>query len=67
MSLIVRALSSGALADKIGRKWVLAYGDVWFTLGAIIICSSFSVAQMIVGRFVLGVGESSMESDRSKR
>lgn len=54
--LTFSALSSGALADRIGRKWVLAYGDVWFTLGAIVICSSFSVAQMIIGRFILGVG-----------
>ncbi|OXC62938.1 hypothetical protein AYX13_06928 [Cryptococcus neoformans] len=53
---LVGALSSGALADRVGRKWTLAVGDVWFTLGAIIICSSFSVVQMIVGRAVLGLG-----------
>ncbi len=47
---------SGSLADKIGRKWVLFVGDVWFALGAIIICSSFSVPQIIVGRIVLGFG-----------
>jgi SP family myo-inositol transporter-like MFS transporter 13 len=44
------------LADRIGRKWVLAIGDVLFVLGAIIICSSFSVIQIITGRVVLGFG-----------
>ncbi|WVQ68693.1 uncharacterized protein L199_006902 [Kwoniella botswanensis] len=53
---LVGALSSGSMADKIGRKWVLAVGDVWFTIGAIIICASYSVPQMIVGRAVLGLG-----------
>lgn len=57
MADVRSAISSGYLADKIGRKWVLAVGDAWFTLGAIIICSSFSVPQMIVGRFILGLGE----------
>ena len=50
------ALTSGWLADRIGRKWVLGVGDVWFILGAILICSGFSVAQVIVGRVVLGLG-----------
>lgn len=50
------ALIGGSLADRIGRKWVLAVGDVCFVIGAIIICSGFSVAQVIVGRVVLGWG-----------
>ncbi|KAK4687484.1 MFS transporter, SP family, solute carrier family 2 (myo-inositol transporter), member 13, partial [Tremellales sp. Uapishka_1] len=53
---LIGALGSGSLADRIGRKWVLAVGDVWFVMGAIIICSSFSVPQIIVGRAVLGFG-----------
>ncbi|ORY30772.1 general substrate transporter [Naematelia encephala] len=53
---LIGALLSGALCDKIGRKWVLAFGDLWFILGAVIICSSFSVPQIITGRVVLGFG-----------
>lgn len=50
------AVVSGALSDRIGRKWVLAVGDLWFAIGAVIICASFSVPQIIVGRFLLGLG-----------
>ncbi|OCF30844.1 MFS transporter, SP family, solute carrier family 2 (myo-inositol transporter), member 13 [Kwoniella heveanensis CBS 569] len=50
------ALILGSYADKLGRKWAMAIADFFFTAGAIIIASSFSVAQMIVGRLVLGVG-----------
>jgi SP family myo-inositol transporter-like MFS transporter 13 len=38
------------------RRWAMALSDIAFTIGAIIIAASFSVAQMIVGRIVLGVG-----------
>ena len=50
------ALVSGGLADKIGRKWVLAVGDFWFVIGAVVICTSYSVPQIIVGRALLGFG-----------
>ncbi|KAJ9109092.1 Myo-inositol transporter 1A [Naganishia friedmannii] len=53
---LIGALAGGTLADRIGRKWVLAIGDVLFVIGAIIICSSFSVIQIITGRVVLGFG-----------
>lgn len=56
MGALIGALGGGTLADRIGRKWVLAIGDVLFVLGAIIICSSFSVVQIIIGRVVLGFG-----------
>ncbi|RSH91581.1 hypothetical protein EHS25_009880 [Saitozyma podzolica] len=50
------ALILGVLADRLGRKWAMAIADIAFTAGAIIIASSFSVPQIIVGRLVLGVG-----------
>lgn len=53
---LIGALTSGYLADRIGRKYVLGIGDIWFILGAVIICSGFTVAQVIVGRVVLGLG-----------
>jgi MFS transporter, SP family, solute carrier family 2 (myo-inositol transporter), member 13 len=46
----------GLFADKWGRKPCLLISDLFFTAGAIIIASSFSLAQLIVGRLVLGVG-----------
>lgn len=44
------------MCDRIGRKWVLAVGDIWFVIGALLICAGFSVPQVIVGRVVLGFG-----------
>ncbi|WWD00015.1 hypothetical protein V866_006923 [Kwoniella sp. B9012] len=46
----------GPLADRLGRKWSLFIADVFFTLGAVLISSSYSLGQIIVGRLVLGVG-----------
>ncbi|WWC67425.1 uncharacterized protein I206_101333 [Kwoniella pini CBS 10737] len=46
----------GPMADRLGRKWSLFIADVFFTTGAVIIASSYSLAQIIVGRLVLGVG-----------
>ncbi|KAL8281401.1 hypothetical protein RQP46_006085 [Phenoliferia psychrophenolica] len=53
---LVGALSGGVLSDRIGRKYVLAIGDVWLAIGAIVICTSHTVVQMIIGRIFLGVG-----------
>ncbi|WWC87425.1 uncharacterized protein L201_002314 [Kwoniella dendrophila CBS 6074] len=53
---ILGAAILGPLADKIGRKWSLFVADMFFTLGAVLIASSYSLAQIIVGRLVLGVG-----------
>lgn len=46
----------GMFADKWGRKPCLLISDLFFTAGAIVIASSFSLAQLIVGRLILGVG-----------
>jgi SP family myo-inositol transporter-like MFS transporter 13 len=43
-------------ADKYGRKMMIAFGCVLFTIGAIIQALSWTVAQMSVGRFVIGIG-----------
>lgn len=37
-------------------QWTLAIGDVWFVVGAVLIASSYSLEQLIVGRLVLGFG-----------
>lgn len=41
------------LADTTEKK---AFGSVWFVIGAILQTSSYSFAQLVVGRFVGGVG-----------
>ncbi|KAJ5798368.1 uncharacterized protein N7503_007664 [Penicillium pulvis] len=46
----------GLFADSWGRKRCLLISDLFFTAGAIIIASSFSLGQLIAGRLVLGVG-----------
>lgn len=45
---LIGALGGGALCDRWGRKLVLLIGDLWFVVGAIVVCTSFSVPQMIV-------------------
>ncbi|KAI5476111.1 MFS transporter, SP family, solute carrier family 2 (myo-inositol transporter), member 13 [Pseudohyphozyma bogoriensis] len=50
------ALILGWWSDKAGRKMAMVVSDIAFTLGAVIIASSYSVPQIIVGRLVLGVG-----------
>ncbi|THX02346.1 hypothetical protein D6D13_08401 [Aureobasidium pullulans] len=46
----------GMFADKWGRKPCSLISDLYFTAGAIVIAFSFSLAQLIVGRLILGVG-----------
>jgi SP family myo-inositol transporter-like MFS transporter 13 len=52
----VGAIFAGATADRYGRKVAIYVGCVLFTVGAIIQAASFSVAQMTVGRVVVGFG-----------
>lgn len=51
---IFGAATLGLFADKWGRKMCLLISDLFFTAGAIIITSSFSLGQLIPGRLVLG-------------
>ncbi|KAI0424283.1 myo-inositol transporter [Xylaria sp. FL1042] len=59
---LIGALIAGLPADKFGRKFGIYTGCALFLLGSIIQAASFSVPQMTVGRFVvgLGVGSASM-------
>ncbi|KAJ5334125.1 general substrate transporter [Penicillium brevicompactum] len=50
------ALAAGFSADKFGRKLAIDMGCVVFVIGAVIQACSYSIAQMTVGRFVIGVG-----------
>lgn len=44
------------LGDKLGRKWTIMCGMAINTVGVILQCTSYSLAQMIVGRIVNGFG-----------
>ncbi|KAI1427632.1 myo-inositol transporter [Xylaria sp. FL1777] len=59
---LVGALIAGLPADKFGRKFGIYVGCALFLAGSIIQAAAFSVPQMTVGRFVvgLGVGSASM-------
>jgi SP family myo-inositol transporter-like MFS transporter 13 len=53
---LLGALIAGLPADRYGRKLALYIGCVLFVLGSIIQASAFSIAQMTVGRLVIGMG-----------
>ncbi|KAI9689581.1 MAG: myo-inositol transporter [Bathelium mastoideum] len=53
---LIGAVVAGLPADRYGRKLALYIGSILFLIGSIIQASAFSLAQMTVGRFVVGVG-----------
>ena len=52
----VGALFSGSISDKIGRKKVIIIADILFTAGAIVMATAPSVAVLMIGRLIIGVG-----------
>jgi SP family myo-inositol transporter-like MFS transporter 13 len=56
------ALSSGYAGDKLGRKPVVLISSVLFTIGAIAMGLARNISDLLIGRFVvgLGVGSASM-------
>lgn len=53
---LIGALIAGLPADKYGRKLGIYIGCVLFLIGSIIQAAAFSLPQMAVGRFVVGLG-----------
>lgn len=53
---LVGALIAGLPADKYGRKFGIYAGCALFLIGSVVQAAAFSVAQMAVGRFVVGLG-----------
>lgn len=49
LGALIFSVFSGALADHIGRKWVIAIADVVFITGAIIQALSKSLWIMVAG------------------
>lgn len=50
------AVVAGITADKFGRRPAIWFASILFTLGAIIQATSYTIAQMSVGRFFIGLG-----------
>lgn len=53
---LVGAVIAGMTADKYGRKFGIYIGCFLFLVGSILQAAAFSLAQMSVGRFVVGLG-----------
>ncbi|ODN78377.1 hypothetical protein L202_04017 [Cryptococcus amylolentus CBS 6039] len=56
LGAFIGALQAGFLADRYSRKKTIAIGAVWFIIGSIIQTTSYSFAQLVVGRFIGGLG-----------
>lgn len=50
------AICAGLFADKYGRKLPIYIGCALFIVGAVIQAASFSIAQMTIGRLIVGLG-----------
>ncbi|KAI5920649.1 general substrate transporter [Camillea tinctor] len=59
---LIGAIIAGLTADRFGRKAVIWFASVLFTIGALVQATSYSVVQMCIGRILvgLGVGSASM-------
>lgn len=56
LGALIGALSCSYTGDKLGRRWVIFIGAVCTLIGEVLECSSFGLAQFIVGRIILGLG-----------
>lgn len=59
---MIGALSCFQLGDKLGRLRTITIGATLVIIGSIILCSSFSLAQLLVGRVVMGLGFGAMSA-----
>jgi SP family myo-inositol transporter-like MFS transporter 13 len=53
---LIGAILAGLTSDKYGRKLGVYLGCILFVIGAILQAASYSLEQMTVGRFVVGLG-----------
>ncbi|CDW81272.1 inositol transporter 1-like [Stylonychia lemnae] len=52
----IGSLVAGPFADKYGRKITIIMADIFFTIGAVIMGVAPTIAILIVGRFLVGLG-----------
>lgn len=53
---LVGAIIAGVTADKYGRRPAIWFASVLFTAGALVQALSYSIVQMSIGRFLIGLG-----------
>ncbi|KAG5355339.1 Sugar transporter STL1 [Yarrowia sp. C11] len=53
---MIGALFTMWAGDKLGRRYMIFFGSIIMTIGAILQCASYSLGQFIVGRVVSGIG-----------
>ncbi|KAI1382352.1 putative sugar transporter [Hypoxylon crocopeplum] len=53
---VIGAMTTGFFADACGRERTLSLASTVFILGALIQSASYTITQMSIGRFVLGLG-----------
>jgi len=54
-------LMAGAIADRVGRRNVLLIGVVIFCVGSVLAAAATSIAMLIAGRAVMGLGAAASE------
>lgn len=54
-------LTAGAIADRVGRRTVLLIGVVIFCIGSVLAAAATSIAMLIAGRAVMGLGAAASE------
>jgi len=54
--ILLGSIGGGMLGDRLGRKWVGAAAIAWFGLTSLASSEAMSVSQLVVWRFVTGVG-----------
>lgn len=58
LGMLPGELIVGPLSDRFGRKKVILWGMVLFSLGALLAAMATSMTSLLVGRFIQGVGAS---------
>jgi MFS transporter, SP family, solute carrier family 2 (myo-inositol transporter), member 13 len=53
---LIGAIIAGITADKYGRRPAIWFASVLFTAGALVQALSYSIIQMCIGRFLIGLG-----------
>ncbi|KAJ1720129.1 Bifunctional purine biosynthesis protein PurH [Coemansia erecta] len=56
LGALTGSLAAGRAADRFGRKRVLLVNNIFFVIGALLLGTSTTVAQLAIGRYVSGIG-----------
>ena len=56
LGAFVGSLIAGSISDNLGRKPVIIVGDILFTVGSIVMATAETIATLMAGRFIVGLG-----------